>query len=133
MGLLEDEGVVIIHIIHNQINGRSFQRLVASPEFLHDVGIMAVEGAQEEHDNKKRRNDNLAPHHFQHHTIKPGSKSHNRLAIALELVEDQEQGGKGIGDRVRATEGVQCGKHLETATIIDVALVLKERTSLAAR
>jgi hypothetical protein len=67
-GLLEDERIVIIHIIHNQVNGRSFQRLVSSPELLNDVGVTAVEDAQEEHDKKKRRNDNLALSHFQNET-----------------------------------------------------------------
>jgi hypothetical protein len=128
MGLLEDENVMIIHVIRDQVNGHSFQRLVVSPKLLDNVRIMAVEGAQEEHDKKKRRNDNLAPCHFQNQTVELGSKSHNWLVIALELVEDQEQeqGGKGVGNKVGATEGIQCGKHLETATIVDVALVLEE-------
>ncbi len=38
--------------------------------------------------------------------IKPGPKSHNPHVITLELIEDQEQGGKGIGNRVGATVGI---------------------------
>ncbi len=49
--------------------------------------IAAVKGAQE-HDKKKRRNDNLAWHHFKNEAVEPGPKSHNWLVITLELVED---------------------------------------------
>ncbi len=52
-GLLEDEGVVIIHVIHNQVNWCSFQRLVSSPELLNNIGVAAVEGTHEDHDEKK--------------------------------------------------------------------------------
>ena len=85
-----------------------------------------MEGGQEEHGKKKRRNDNLAPRHFQAQTIKLGSKSYNWLIITLELIEDEEQGEKGVGDRVGVTGGIQCGKHLKTLTTVDVALVLEK-------
>ena len=87
-----------------------------------------MKGTQEEHAKKKWRNDNLAPHHFQNQTIKLGTKGHNWLIIALELVEDQEQGGIGIGNIVGAKDGIECGKHLKTATIVGVTLVLEEET-----
>jgi hypothetical protein len=89
---------------------------------------MAVKGAQEEHDERKRRNDNLALCHFQNHTVKLGTKGYNWLIIALELVEGQEQGGKGIGDGVGATEGIECGEHLKTATVVGTTPVLEEET-----
>ncbi len=60
--------------------------------------------------------------------IKLGPKCHNRLLINLEFVEDQEQGGEGIGDRVRVTVGIQHSKHIKTVAIVNVPLDLKEES-----
>jgi hypothetical protein len=46
----------------------------------------------------------------------------------LELIEDQEKGGKSVGNRVGATVGIQRGEHFKTFAIVNVALVLKEET-----
>ncbi len=46
----------------------------------------------------------------------------------MELIEDQEEGGEGISDRVGGTVCIQCGKHFKTVAIVNIALVLKEET-----
>ncbi len=94
MGLFEDEGVMIDDILHDQVDGRHFQRIVSSPEMLNYVRVMAVKGTQEKQDKMKRKTDGLASHHLQNEAVKLGQKCHNGLIITLELVEDQEQGGK---------------------------------------
>jgi hypothetical protein len=45
----------------------------------------------------------------------------------LELVEDQEQGGKSIGNRVGGKVGIQHGKHFKTATVVNVTLVSRRK------
>ncbi len=91
-GLLDDEGVMMIYFIHNQVDGCSFQGSCVEFWIAQWYLNNSCEGTQEEHDEKKRRNDNLAPHHFQNQTVESGRKDHNWLLIALELIEDQEQG-----------------------------------------
>ncbi len=103
---------MINNVFHNQVNGHCFQRPVSSPELLNNVGVMDVKGVQEKHDEKKTRNDDLAE------AVKQRQKSNNRLVISFEIVEDCEQGGKGIGNRVRATVGIQRSKHFKTVTIV---------------
>ncbi len=79
---------MIDDILHDQVDGRHFQRLVSTPEMLNYVRVMAVKGTQKNQDKKKRRTDGLALHHLQNEAVRLGQKCHNGLIITLELVED---------------------------------------------
>jgi hypothetical protein len=74
-GLLENEFVVIRHIVKDHVNQSELNQFVVGPELLNDIAVATVERAQEQHDKKERGDDNFATCHLKNQAVKLRPKS----------------------------------------------------------
>jgi hypothetical protein len=74
-GLLENEIIVMHHIVDDHVNRSGLNQFVAGPELLNDIAVATVECAQEQHDKKERGDDNFAACHLKNQAVKPRPKS----------------------------------------------------------
>jgi hypothetical protein len=122
----QGETVVVTDIFDHRVNRSVLKHFETGAKLFEKVSITPMQSTKKEHHEKDWGNHDFAPCHVHDHTVKTGTKLHDGLRIALEVIEEGHEGSEDIGHSIRMTVLVECCKHLKTLSIIQHPLVVKQ-------